>query len=105
MPTDAISARIAAFTKDLEQLVREAAVEAVQTALSAGASRPKTVSAGAARHTPTRRAPTRVAQPARARALTGDIDRATITYVKEHPGLRLEQIAKALGVPSPGLKG
>lgn len=100
MPADDLSALIDSFTHDLASLIRKAAIEAVHGALGAAhqigsqagpkAARKAPVSAkgvAARRHGEKR-------DPKELEALTQRLG----DYIKAHPGERIEQINKALGV-------
>ncbi|MEM6673562.1 MAG: hypothetical protein AAF726_12020 [Planctomycetota bacterium] len=99
-----IQARVESFTDELSQLVREAALEAVQEALDGGAPRaprgrgrrPATQKKAAARHGGKR--------IRRSEAELQAIGKKVLTYVKKNPGSRLEQISAGLEVPSAELK-
>lgn len=128
MSIDPITARINAFAQELDGLIRAAALEAVSGAFTGGGA-PRVAAARAAR--PSRaartRAPVRKATPAAPKAKAAparaaakpaptrpkgtpsaahlaQMDAAAVAYVKTNPGKRCEEIALALGVPSPDLK-
>jgi len=100
-----IQARIRAFTNELEQLVRQAAIAAVTDSLGGpAASGARPVARASNGHVAASSAPT---APARGRAKSGGkrdpkVIAALVTrvgdYVKAHPGQGVEAIAKALSV-------
>ncbi len=105
-----ISALIDRFAIELSDLVSQAALDAVREALgeahAAHAAHAKTAAKTAATRTPR--------QPNGARAKNGakglstvlvGAEDAILGYVKATPGSGVEQIAKALAVPSSVLKG
>ena len=100
--SDQIRARVEAFVDELSDLIRDSAMETVQKALTGGTEggsrRGRRAGAGAGR---------RAAAPAASRSrakgakrspdeleeLTGQL----LTYVKNNPGQRIEQIAQGMG--------
>jgi hypothetical protein len=119
-----ITARINAFTNELEALVRSAALDAVRKALGNGPSPAAARPASAPRRGPGRPRKTAVAPAAPAQAATAGklptkpkkggkrtpeqlakIDEAIRGYVKTSPGKGVEAMAKSLGLPSKDLKG
>lgn len=122
MPTKSIATAIETFVREIEDLVRAAALEAVAGALGAPRSAPRRPAPPASRvvaKAPARAATPRPKRPSRARKAApkvapkaaaaaapaaGGGDDAALAHVKAHPGQRLEEIAKALGVPSPSIK-
>jgi hypothetical protein len=110
MSTQEISARIQAFARDLEQLVQSEAIAAVHKALGGSAPRPAVAASKPAvpakRIRATRKRATRkVAAKAAAKpSAPTPADVKLLAHVKSHPGLRVEALAKALGVASPKLK-
>ena len=125
MSQSEITARIEQFTKELEALVRSAALDAVRQALGSG---PTTIPRTAQPSSAPRRGPGRprkiaaapVAAPAAAPAAKlaprpkkggkrtpeqlAKTDEAIRGFVKTHPGTGVELMAKTLGVPSKDLK-
>jgi hypothetical protein len=113
-PDSTIRTRIDTFVTELTSLVKEAALASVGEALGSpprrGPGRPR----GARRRGPGRsRGPGRPPKNGRARAgkrakrstaqVEADAGRI-VTYVRAHPGSRLEQISAGLNVPSKNLK-
>lgn len=94
---DQISQRVQAFARELEELVRKAAIEAVATSLGASAGR-----AGASSRAPraaaaapkARRAKGGKRPPAELAAMVAK----TADWVKANPGNGVEAMAKSLGV-------
>jgi hypothetical protein len=112
-----INSLIQSFVAELTQIVRLAALEAVEAALTGGASPARRVP-GRPRDSGKRRGPgrpkTAKAMPERAarggkrgRRSSEDLDATAakfLAYVKSNDGKRLEEIAAALKVPSETLK-
>ncbi len=105
--------RINTFVEQLSSLVRQAAVEAVRTALTGGAP-----AAAPARRGPGRPRKNAAAAPAapkapkarkgkRAKASSADVAAAAakvVEYLAKNPGQSLEQIGKGLNTPTANLK-
>jgi len=120
MVQDVIRSRIAAFTRELEELVRAAAIDAVSRALGSGTAtrapsmataRPSAPAARprAAAPTTTAAAPGKLAfkrkkGSKRTPEQLAQIDAAIVTFVKANPGQGIEKIGKGLGVPTDDLK-
>lgn len=113
MSQDAIRARIEQFTRELEALVRVAAIDAVTEAL--GGSPVARARAAAVSTATTKPAP--VAAPGHAKLSfkrkigskrspeqLAAIDAAILASVKAHPGKGVEFMGKALGVATDDLK-
>jgi hypothetical protein len=115
MTQDAIRTRIEQFTRELEALVREAAIEAVTGALGGAAvARPRS----AAIAKPVAKAAAAAVAPVTSAKLSfkrkkgskrspeqlAAIDAAILAYVKTNPGQGNEHMGKALGVPTNDLK-
>jgi hypothetical protein len=94
-----IQARVQAFANELTELIRASAMELVSEALggsSAGRGRPRT---NGARVTATRgpgRPKGAKRDPEALAALTDKLG----SYIAKNPGLRIEEIGKALGAPT-----
>jgi hypothetical protein len=105
--SEAISLRVQSFARELEQLVHAQALAAVQAALG-GASMPRPTAPVSSLRAPAKPAgakkPRAAKKAARKSGAAVAADAKIVAHVKEHPGLRLEVIAKGLGVPSPKLK-
>lgn len=91
-----IKSKIAAFTSDLEALVRRAAMEAVGNALGSAPTRSHPAVSTARAAPVAGRADKRVRRSAS--AMTAAADRI-LTHIKAHPGQRSEEIRDALGIP------
>jgi hypothetical protein len=113
LSTDQISARIQAFARELGELVQSEALEAVRRALSGKPAGAKPAQASAPR-APAKASPRRKrgraksASPGpkaavKASGSTPETEKL-IGFIKTHPGLRLEAIAKGIGAPSEKLK-
>ncbi len=88
---DTIRGMVEAFAGELAALIRESAFETVRAALGDGAGRGR---AGAALSR-------RLGRPKGAKRPPGEIAKLVgrlKDYVKSHPGQRIEQIAKGMGV-------
>lgn len=99
--------RIEAFVADLEELVREAALQAVAQALGAGTSSSRERQLGVGTKQRGVKKASAAAKPAaskkRVRRSAEDLDRAATTifdYVSKNPGKRAEEIKAALGIPT-----
>lgn len=97
-----IQQRVEAFTRELSQLVRQAALEAVEEAIrgemaGGGAARPAARRAGAARR-PGGRGGRRSAEDIAA------LQAQVLTHITANPGQRLEEISAGMAVPSKELK-
>jgi hypothetical protein len=101
MSDSAIDACVSAFVRDIQAMVQREAVAAVVAALGASGAPARAVSRRAPAGRPARASAPTGARPARA---PGKIDVAVVTYVKAHPGSRVEDMVKALGVPTARLK-
>ena len=117
---DEIRSRVAAFVTELSALVRHAAYDAVEITLGAGAPAPRAKAAPAAKArpaaaaappkaTPAGRGRSPKAAPARKpgqkrdpRDLARLVERLA-DYIRTNPGQRIEQINRALGVPTKDL--
>lgn len=118
---DAIDARVKNFVADLEQLVRSAALEAVQAALGGGSAAPakrkpgrppKSAAPAAAKPAAAKpAAPAAKAAPApkagkrkkgqkRTQAELAALQTKLDNYVKSNEGKRIEEISKALSIPT-----
>ena len=108
---DQIHARIEAFSRELEELVRTTAIDAVRTSLGDGrptAPRP-TPKPTTAKPTATSAARTplsfkRKKGAKRSPEQLAAIDSAIVGYVKSNAGKRIEDMGKSLGVPTNDLK-
>lgn len=96
-----IEARIQAFAKELNELVREAALEAVQDVLG-GAS--KAGRATTASRVPAKRRPATPSGRLSSRQMAGAIE-AVRNFIASNPGARMEQMTAALGQPAARLRG
>lgn len=112
-----IRARIEVFTRELEGLVRDAALAAVSEALGqrvARAARPSTRPSPASQPSPIAVAPASSPSPKlafkrkkgskRTPEQLVQIDNAIISFVKASPGQGVEHMGKALRVPTSDLK-
>lgn len=109
-----IRSRIESFSRELEALVRDAAIDAVRTSLGgerqpAPAQRVPSASPRPGTPTPSLRATgslsfKRRKGGKRTPEQLAQIDAALLDYVKANAGQGIEHIAKALGVPSNDLK-
>jgi|GEM_PF-773790 len=100
-----IQDRIQAFTAELSDLVKAAAMDAVQEALGGQAS------SAARRPTPkkaaSRKATKRAGSGKRIRRSAEDLEALSgqlVAYVKANPGARLEEISAGMGIASKDLK-
>ena len=96
-----IRARIDAFLGEISELVREAALEAVQDALSTqpGAA-PAARRAPAQRRTAAKARRTAKRSGKRIRRSPADLEKLgtrILSHIKSHPGCRMEEISAALG--------
>lgn len=97
------------FVEEISQLVRQAAVEAVQEALGQGASeRPKVQSARAGRKKASRRGASASKKAGkRGRRTSEDLEAqgtAILEHVKANPGVRMEALSAALGEATKDLR-
>ena len=105
-----INARIAAFVKDLEGLFAREALAAVSAALgrgvapTAGASAPRARAARPAKAGKRTRVAAAPKAPSKASPEAASIDGAVLEFVKANPGAGVEQMVKALKVPTVKLK-
>ncbi|MFW6067026.1 MAG: hypothetical protein ACOC97_01720 [Myxococcota bacterium] len=97
-----IEERIRAFADELNQLVRQAALEAVQNAL--GASTPSRAGARGRASAPASSARGRGAGGRRSPRQMSQTMSALRTYVAQNPGARMEHISAALGRPTKELR-
>ena len=102
-----IRARIEAFTQELAELVKQAAVDSVQSALTDGS--PTTRGrVSAARRTPRRaKKATRRTTSRSGRRSTAQVEAMgaeILSHIRSNPGHRLEEIGAALGVSTKDLK-
>ena len=108
--------RINTFVEQLSSLVRQAAVEAVRTALTGGApaaaparrgpGRPRKNAAAAPAAPKAAKAP-KARKGKRAKASSADVAAAAakvVEYLAKNPGQSLEQIGKGLNTPTANLK-
>jgi hypothetical protein len=97
-----IRSRVEAFVDEITALIRTSALEVVSEALGEGGSRPAArgrARAVAAVVSSGRRAKGAKRDPRLLQALTDKLG----DYIKKNPGLRIEQIGKALGTPTKDL--
>jgi len=90
-----LQARITAFVEEINALVREAAVDAVEQALTQGRS--------PSRRTPRTAAPKRAKSGKRVRRSGAQVDalaERALVAIRREPGRRLGEIAKELRVPT-----
>jgi hypothetical protein len=97
-----IRSRVEAFVEEITAMIRTSALEVVSEALGEGGSRP--AARGRARASAPvvssgRRAKGAKRDPRLLQALTDKLG----DYIKKNPGLRIEQIGKALGTPTKDL--
>lgn len=112
MTTREIEARVAAFVADLDGLVRQAALEAVQAALGGVKAAPAKKAAPAAKPAAAAKAPAAkpaaakpAAKPAKKGAkrdpkILAKLVESVKGHISQHPGEGVEAIAKHLGVSS-----
>lgn len=99
-----IRSRVEAFVEEITTMIRTSALEVVSEALGEGGTRPaargrgRAVAAVAAVSSG-RRAKGAKRDPRMLQALTDKLG----DYIKKNPGLRIEQIGKALGTPTKDL--
>lgn len=103
--------RINTFVEQLSSLVRQAAVEAVRTALTGGAPAAAPARRGPGRPRKDAAAPAAAAPKARkgkrAKVSSAAVDAAAaklVEYLAKNPGQSLEQIGKGLNTPTKNLK-
>jgi len=120
MSNDQITARIDSFVKELEVLVRSAAVDAVSRALGGNGAAPvrRAPPASAPRPAAAAKTPPPTAKAGAPAKLTfkrkkgtkrtaeqlAQIDAAIVAFVKSNAGKGVEHMGKALGVPTNDLK-
>jgi hypothetical protein len=97
-----IRSRVEAFVEEITTMIRTSALEVVSEALGEGGTRP--AARGRARAVATvvssgRRSKGAKRDPRMLQALTDKLG----DYIKKNPGLRIEQIGKALGTPTKDL--
>ncbi len=101
--------RIQAFVTDISEIVREAAVDAVQEALT-GETGPRAATRGRRPGRKKRKAVKRVSRKSkgkRVRRSAAELEALStkfLAHVKANPGQRLEEIGAALGIPTSELK-
>jgi hypothetical protein len=99
-----IRSRVEAFVEEITSMIRTSALEVVSEALGEGGSRPaarggRARAAAAPVVSSGRRAKGAKRDPRLLQALTDKLG----DYIKKNPGLRIEQIGKALGTPTKDL--
>ena len=97
-----IRSRVEAFVEEITTMIRTSALEVVSEALGEGGTRP--AARGRARAVTAvvssgRRAKGAKRDPRMLQALTDKLG----DYIKKNPGMRIEQIGKALGTPTKDL--
>ena len=93
-----IRARVESFVDDLTDLIRAAAIEAVQVAIAGEQAAPRR---RAAKRSGRKAAPRKAKRGKRIRRTAAQVEQLgarVIAHVKKSPGQRLGEIAKALGV-------
>lgn len=95
--SDQINARIQQFAKELEELVRRAALEAVTDSLGGAAPRASRPAASATRSAAPARKSGKPGGKRDPKIIAGLVTRVA-AYVKAHPGQGVEAIAKGMNV-------
>jgi hypothetical protein len=98
-----IRSRVEAFVEEITTMIRTSALEVVSEALGEGGTRPaargRARASVAAVVSSGRRAKGAKRDPRMLQALTDKLG----DYIKKNPGMRIEQIGKALGTPTKDL--
>jgi pyruvate/2-oxoglutarate dehydrogenase complex dihydrolipoamide acyltransferase (E2) component len=103
-----LQARVDDFVADLTEMIRAAALEAVHEALGAGKAAPTKKRATKKRATKkraTKKAPARRGRPRGAASMPDPkLMAAIVKQLKQRPSQGVEELSKAIGVPSAKLK-
>lgn len=96
-----LRARIDAFAADLTAIIRRSTLDALQSVIGDAQVQRATAAAPVA---PASKPMRKAKRGTRSPEEVLEVAATFLTYVKSHPGERLDQIAKGLGVPTKDLK-